>query len=280
MSDQDQGVTDTPVAATETQDDFKGLIVESDGERLNETKKSDPVEDKPVLEGEDKPEVEQKPKRPGKVERLLAKEQAEKAELLARLEKLEKAQPANKSEAPVVEGPPNSDDYPDVLDFIAADRQYAIDQALKAFLEGQVRNLTEAETKEKTVQRDKDFSTREAVIISENPEYSDTVQSMYEEGLITAPMIEAFKDSPVGEKVALHLTQNQDDAEILSQLKGPAFYKALGILEAHLSGNTEEKTVQRQTKATAPIAPVRSSANTDSDPTKMNLRDFDKWMKV
>jgi hypothetical protein len=281
MSDENIGVTDNAVAAPEITDDFKGLLVESNGEKLEKSTQSEPVEEPPIEnEGEPKLEVEQKPKRPGKVERQLAREQAEKAELLARLEKLEKQQTVNKSDKPDVDAPPNPNDFEDVLDFIAADRQYAIDQALKNERQARTREQTEVQKSQDIQKKAESLKEREAKIVEENPTYYEDIDDLVSEGLITQPIIEAVLDSPIGEKIGLHLTKNPDDAAVLAQLTGPAFYRAIGILEAHLAGNKEENTVQRQTKATAPISQVRTSAVSDGDPSKMSQREFDKWMKV
>ena len=258
-------------------DDLKGIKAVSDGEVISDPKKSEVEEPKVEEPKETKPEGD-KPKRPGKVER-------ENARLKERLEQLEalvpKQIPADKSEKPSEEGPPKEADFENVLDYLKADRDYAIEQAKKSLKEETQKELTENQTKALIEKKQLDFVEREQAIIKENPEYAETVLELYEDGLITDPMVEYIKfESKAGEKISLYLTQHPDEAETISKLRGKELDRVMWALDQHVNTQPKEQVAERQTKAIAPITPVKVPASTEGpDPTK-SQRDFEKWMKA
>lgn len=214
----------------------------------------------------------------GKWERsLIEKERAEKAELAARLEKLEK-QISGKSDPE--DAPPKEADFENVMDFLKAERAYE----LKKFKEDLVK---EGETKTETAKQQiefeekrKAYSLREAAMIANNPDYLPRLIELNDAGYISEPLKEAIFDSDQGEKIALYLTQNPDDAAKISRLQGKELYRVVGMLEAHISQNQPEQADSqvRQTKAAAPIAPVKSNSQGQKDIKDMNQQEYEAYM--
>jgi hypothetical protein len=200
-------------------------------------------------------EHSEKPKRPGRLERENIKQAQRIAELEARFEQSIESQP-DKSEKPDVNAPPEMSQYADAVEYFEALQNWKIERAFKKI-------NTEAED----TRLYQDFHQRQQVVINENPEYSDTIQDMYEDGLVTNRMIDYIrKESPLGEKVALHLTKYPKDAEIISQLSGNDFVRAMYDVERFVSKDKEEVAVVRNTKAPQPITPVKTNATSSKDP--------------
>jgi len=257
-------------------DDLKGIKAVSDGEVINDPKSEEEVK-QPETEAEPKPEGD-KPKRPGKVERENARLKAELEAINARLAKVE--QPAREPEKPSEAGPPNEADFENVLDFLKAERAYELKQ-LKAELKTETqKELTESQTQALIQKKEMNFIEREQAVIKEHPDYAETVLELYEDGLITDPMVEYIKyESTAGENISLYLTQHPEEAEIISKLKGRELDRVMWTLDQHVNSQPKEVVAERQTKAAAPITPVRVPASTEGpDPTK-SQRDFEKWFK-
>lgn len=269
------------VAATEdttNQPHDDGIVVDNGGAIVNEAKKSELEAEQAKKDAEAAEAEKVKKQKPGKWERQLERERAEKAEMAARLEKLEKLV-SGKSD-PAEDAPPKIEDFENVLDFIKAERDYELEKFKKSLAEE--RNKTDEVSKqqvefEKKLQA---YDLREAKIIAENPDYIENLTELAEAGHITQPMIEVIYDSDIGEKIALHLTKNPDEAALISTLSGPQLYRVMGMLEARLtSGNqSQENTGVRQTKAAPPINPVKIQSKSQKDPKDMDQREYEEWL--
>lgn len=269
MSDLDSGVTEQ--APQNNNDDFKGIVVETNGEKVN-TQSEAVVEANPEA-----PESEggvEKPKRPGRWERQYLKQQKEIEELKALVAK---------DKAPVISDkpkePPKEADYENVLDYLDAKQDYKVELALQKQSEQTQKATSEAAKQQEFQQKVESFAEREAKIIAENPDYVEDIADLLDAGVINKPMMEAIVESDVGEQVSLFLSKNPKEAALISQLPEKQMYRVLGLLEAHISGpKPETPPAPRQTAATAPIAPVRSNpaSNATIDPSK-DQRSFEKW---
>ena len=266
MSDLDSGVTEQ---APQNNDDFKGIVVETNGEKVDtQSETVEPVKTEPTeSEG-----GEEKPKRPGRWERQFLKQQKEIEELKALVAQ---------GKAPVTteepKGPPKESDFENVLDFFDAKQDWKVEQALEKQKEQTQKVTAESAKQEEFKQKVSAFSEREAKVIAENPEYLEDMAELLEVGAINQPMMEAIVESDIGEQVSLFLSKNPKEAALISKLPERQMYRVLGLLEAHIS-KTDTPPAQRQTAATAPIAPVRASpaSNASIDPSK-DQRSFEKW---
>lgn len=255
-----------------------GIVVDNGGAIVNEAKKSEEAEKAAKAAEEAEAEAEKvKKQKPGKWERQLEKERAEKAEMAARLEKLEKLV-SDKSD-PGENAPPKIEDFENVLDFLKAEREYEFEKFKKSLMEEKTKTDEVSKQQVEFEKKRQAYDVREAKIIAENPDYIENLTELAEAGHITDPMIEVIYDSEIGEKIALHLTKNPDEAAIISQLSGPQLYRVMGMLEARLSGGqSQENTGVRQTKAAPPINPVKVQSSSQKDPKDMSQAEYEEWL--
>ena len=227
---------------------------------------------------EDKPPEDdsEKVKRPGRRERQIERERQENQRLRAELEavKAQKETPQSKSD-----GEPKESDYDNVLDFLRAQSKWDADQAAETKLTAYQQKQAEAAEEAQFVQRLDALEEREEAFAQQVPDYHEKVDALVSTGVITKDVLKAIVNSDISEQVAYHLTQYPQDAYLMAQMGNnkQALKQAVRQIEDFIDQNP--KTVVKQSKAPAPISPVQSkSANSNPDPTKMSLREFEQWM--
>lgn len=264
----EQSVTDNTVAEsnyiTEDAETIKASVADNEATPIEAPE----TEEKVDVEAE-KPS--EKPKRKGRLERELDRKNAEIARLSALIQPQNQEKQSNKSDFPIQDGPPRIEDYEDVMDYYDARQDWKVKEALREVQKQQ----SEAQKQVEINERIDDFNEREAAIIEENPDYTEKLIELHEDGALTPKMISYIREeSPIGEKIALHLTKFPADAAIIAQLDGKQFEKAMWAIEHYVSTNQGEVAVVKTTKAPQPISPVKSNAVSSKDPGEM---DYDEY---
>lgn len=246
------------------------------GEQGQEVKK-EPVTEEP------------KPKKPGGYQRQIHRLSTENEQLRQQLAQF---QPkggqqdggADKNAAgKQAGGEPQIDDFENVLDYLKAHNKWANDEALKAHTSEQEKLRTEQAEAQVYEEKSADYESRvEANILKSVPDFYERAQALYEQGMVTPAIEKAVLDSPVGEMVTLYLMAHQNELAALAEASEAQVYRAVALIEARLMTGRQsaqsQGTGQRQTNASAPISPVKPSAN-----TQKSIRDdlpYDEWKKL
>ena len=115
-------------------------------------------------------------------------------------------------------------------------------------------------------QRQKSYSERYQAFAKANPSFEQEINR--DDLLLTAPMVDVCKDSPVGPQILLHLSRHSDEVDRISALHPVLAYGEMKKLEARLEGahsGSPQQTAQQHSKAPAPIKPVGNATSRQPD---------------
>ena len=228
-------------------------------------------------ETSEKPEEPQdkEPRKPGRRERQRQREfeqvLQEKAKLEQELQRFKSGTKDQVTEEPKIE------DYDDVIAWSKAQAKWEAKQELNAYKAEQ----EQAQEQQYLQKQVAEHEAREEAFQQQFPDYEEKVTALVQSGLITPEVQKAVVSSDMSERIAYHLTQFPSDALQLAQIgqsgNKQAMRQAIATIEDFIESNPQVAAV-KQTKATSPISPVKSnSGSTTPDPTKMSLREFEKW---
>ncbi len=234
-------------------------------------------------EAEEKPEAnpqEGEPKKKGgfqkKIDRLsqsLTQKDQEVNFLKSELERMRSG-----TQEPAKSGEPNPDDFESFLEYNKAHTKWQASEIAKSLLKEEFDNrdkqAQELKAQQEYLAKEEKTNASILPVLEANPQYLETAQSFYEQGLVTPAIEAAFIDSDVPDKLLVHLVNNPAEMQALSQMNPQQVYRHIGKLEATL-GTSE--TAARITKAPPPISPVKTSSSSTKDPDSMSFEEYNKW---
>jgi hypothetical protein len=114
--------------------------------------------------------------------------------------------------------------------------------------------------------RQQNYSTRYQAFVQTNPTFEQEINR--EDLLLTAPMVDAIKDSDVGPQMLLHLARHPEDIDRIAALHEVLAYGEMKKLEGQLIGahsGSPPDVAQQHSQAPAPIKPVGHATSRRSD---------------
>lgn len=219
-------------------------------------------------EDEISPSKARRERRKAELERLRQSE----AEANAKLQEYEQRR-AKIEQAAKANQPPKESEFADYNDYLMAAGAY---HAAKNWDERQIRETDEqinAHKQQLTAvqqqQRAEVAQNWAAQVAEAKAKYAD-----FEQVAFTAPIsddvAEMIAGSDQGADVAYYLGTNRQEAERISRLPPMEKARALGAIEARLS----VAPPVTQTKAPAPITPIKGKATAAKDPSKMTMDEY------
>jgi len=203
----------------------------------------------------------QKRKRPNGLRRKVAKLEAKLAQYEA------KQNPV--TEAPIIQEP-KLGDYPDWDTFVKAQVKYEAKQIVQE-------ELAQKESRSREVELNNNWQKNVHSVRQELPDY-DEVIAEYDDVPVRPEILEMMRESDIGPKIAYHLAKNPDILESINKpgVGALSVARQLGIIEAYIKGGSQEKKpeVTKVTKSPAPISPVKKTASTSVDITKMSTEEY------
>jgi hypothetical protein len=168
-------------------------------------------------------------------------------------------------------------DFENVLDYLKAHQKWESAQAIKSFKETETKTAMEQKAAQEYQEKQAAFDERLEAIVDKVPDFYERAADLYRQGLVTPEMERAVLDSPVGEMVTLYYMAHPHEMQELVGKSEAQVYRAVALVEAKLVG-VQQPVVGKQTRAAAPINPVKSSTG-----TQRSLTDdlpYDEWKKL
>ena len=245
-----------------------------------------PVETAGEPDKTDTQDDQPKPKKLGGYQRRIQNLSAENQRLAQELEQLRQAQNPQKAQTPEkqpaaaqvkADGEPDMNDFENVLDYLKAHQKWESAQAIKSFKETETKTAMEQKAAQEYQEKQAAFDERLEAIVDKVPDFYERAADLYRQGLVTPEMERAVLDSPVGEMVTLYYMAHPHEMQELVGKSEAQVYRAVALVEAKLVG-VQQPVVGKQTRAAAPINPVKSSTG-----TQRSLTDdlpYDEWKKL
>jgi len=245
-----------------------------------------PVETAGEPEKTDTEESQPKPKKLGGYQRRIQNLSAENMRMAQELEQLRAAQNPQKVQQPEktpaaaqakADGEPDMNDFENVLDYLKAHQKWESAEAIKAFKETETKTAQEQKAAVEFEEKQAAFDERVESIIDKVPDFYERARALYQQGLVTPAVESAVIDSPVGEMVTLYFMAHPHELEALHGKSEAQVYRAVALIEAKLVG-VQQPVVGKQTRAAAPINPVKSTQGTQK--TLADDLPYDEWKKL
>lgn len=204
-----------------------------------------------------------------KIERLQDELAAKEAEL-ANYRSLSQQKQDNASD-----GAPKIENFENVLDYVEAITEWKSDQKIKTFEQKQS-EAAEAQQIEKSLSA---YEERAEKFKQETPDFEEKEIALANSGLVNDSIRKAIISSDMSEKVVYHLANNPGDLMIMQSLDNAGMKRAISMIEDYIEGSQSTKvTAARQTKAAAPITPVKAKATiTNKDFADMSQQEIERW---
>lgn len=173
---------------------------------------------------------------------------------------------------------PELKDFANVEEYSKALKDWTIETAKREERAKQIQAQEEKRTQEIQKQWSKNLTEARKDI----PDYDEVLNTS--EVKVSDQVRDAILESDVGPKILHHLAKNPDLADKIGEMTVGGALRAIGRLEAELSGKPQPKTTLAEiSKAPAPIsplkgenAPVGSLKGTDDVPKNWNYEDWKK----
>lgn len=123
-------------------------------------------------------------------------------------------------------------------------------------------------------ERQKNYAERYQSFAKANPTFEQEIDR--DDLLLTAPMVDVIKDSPVGPQMMLHMARHPDDVDRIGSMHPVLAYGEMKKLEARLEGaHSGSPQSTQHSKARPPIKPVEHASSRTSDGTEIPDDDVD-----
>lgn len=123
-------------------------------------------------------------------------------------------------------------------------------------------------------ERQKNYADRYQKFAKANPTFEQEINR--EDLVLTAPMVDVIKDSPVGPQMMLHLARHPDDIDRMAAMHPVLAFGEMKKLEARLEGaHSGSPQSTQHSKARPPIKPVEHASSQASDSTEIPDDDVD-----
>lgn len=121
-----------------------------------------------------------------------------------------------------------------------------------------------------------DFSTKLTEFDTTTPGTKAKIEALVNEGKVSDPLLYLVLNSDDSVALASHLANDPSKIAAMNQMNTTQLLREIGRLEGQLTKSPE--TV-RQTKATAPISPVKpQGSGTTKNPAEMDQAEYEKWL--
>ncbi len=262
---------------------------------LSEEKSSIKKEEKPSAKEEEKKksdELVSKPETSKKVQKRIGKltkqwrtaererdfEMAKRLELEEELRKVKAALP--------VKDRPQKVDFEDEDEYIEALTEWKIDNKLKASQEETEKELKIKEEKDSVLDT---YNGLDEAVENGKDKYDDFDEIVFDEDLILSSTVTHITlDTENPEDILYYLASNPEESKRISELDPVRSAMEIGKLEIRLlaeeemRAKTEVETKnleprKKQSKAPAPITPIRTDGVVDKDPNDMSPKEYRAW---
>lgn len=175
-----------------------------------------------------------------------------------------------------VDDKPQKDDFDEEDDYIEALTDWKIDNRFKESREKSTKEIEENEEKDSMLET---YNGLDEIMENGNDKYDDFDKLVLDEDLVLSSVIaQVALDTESPEEVIYYLASNPEESRRISKLDPIRVAKEIGKLEVKLfSKEAEKPKPKKQSKAPAPITPVRTDGITDKDPNKMNAKEYRAW---
>lgn len=231
-----------------------------------------PAEAEPEGEAEEKKSksAERRERRKAEMERLRQSEAEATARAREAAERLKAAREAAKALTP-----PKQADYQDFEEYQAALSSFktlaALDEREAKRLEAQAeqeRQAVEAARRARQIEAAQNWN---AAIAEGRERYQDFEAVVLSESVPFTPQVaDVVRQSDAAADVAYHLAKNTDLLRQMAGMDAVTMARTVGRIEAQL----EAMQTQTETKAPAPIKPVKPSGAAVKDPAKMTMAEY------
>lgn len=169
-------------------------------------------------------------------------------------------------------------EFTDVLDYLQKHNDWKIQQSLKAFQDGQKQQAQTQEQERVYHEKVSKYNEKLQTVLKEIPDFPDRIQALMDAGLVTKSVEDAVLDSDASDLVSLYLVANPQELQAMQGMNEKQIYKAIGVIEARVSKETQSPDQQtgKKTSASAPINPIgKKAATSTKNPAESD--DINDW---
>lgn len=198
------------------------------------------------------------------------RESARLREIVARYEKPEPA--------------PNINDFATDAEYESAVRRHDAKEGARAVAAETARDAAGQHQQEAARAVAETYNQRVEAAITRFPDFKEVVGGAKIQ--ISNAMVEALQESEYGPDLAYQLAKNPEEAQRLATMGTRQLDRELGRMEAAIAAKTSATApaapAARTTKAPAPASTgaAASSSPANTDPSKMSMPEFEKWMSA
>lgn len=151
---------------------------------------------------------------------------------------------------------PQEADHDDFASYVREQSAWAAREAVRVDRYHQRRSREQDDRSRYEIERQQKFSERYTKFAAENATFAEEVNR--EDLLLSPPMEDVIKDSPVGPAMMLYLARNPDDVDRLARMHPVLTYGEMKKIEARLEAahSGSAQSVVAVSKAKPPIKPV------------------------
>ena len=169
---------------------------------------------------------------------------------------------------------PSEGDYNDFAQYAEAVGRWGARQEVRRAEYARAQQEQMSHRQRWEAERQKNYADRYQKFAKANPTFEQEIDR--DDLVLTAPMVDAIKDSPVGPQMLLHLARNPDDIDRMARLHPVLAFGEMKKLEARLeSAHSGSPQSTQHSKARPPIKPVGHASSQASDSTEIPDDDVD-----
>lgn len=170
-------------------------------------------------------------------------------------------------------------DFPDFAAYAEAVGRWGARQEVAKAEAARTRRAEQTDRQRWEGERQTKYMERYAKFRDSNPDFEQEINR--DDLVLTAPMVDAIKDSEMGPAMLLHLARNSSDIDRISRLHPVLAYGEMKKIEARLeaanSGSAQAgagaKHAQEHSKAPRPIKPVETATSRNSEKGDLDIPD-------
>jgi hypothetical protein len=237
-----QGNTEVKAEVPEMEPEAEPAPAEQAEDSAPEERTEDEILSSEDTEPETAPEADKPDKRSRAAERRIAQLIREKEQLKGQLALSQPKAPAAITVQDDPQGPPDPQQYQDVVSFKVAEALYLRDQQAKHA----------------------DFQARSKRLLQEHPDLPDLIAQdaqRVQQGVSTSnpTVAQIVRDSDVGPQVWYHLLSNPEEAQRIARMDPVGTARALTKIELKYQNDSEDAPGPKVSKAPKPLTPVKAA---------------------
>lgn len=179
---------------------------------------------------------------------------------------------------------PNINDFATDQEYDAAMLRHNVKEAAREIAADNARDAVDQHQQEAARAVAETYNQRVEAAITRFPDFKEVVGGAKIQ--ISNAMVEALQESEYGPDLAYQLAKNPEEAQRLATMGTRQLDRELGRMEAAIAAKTPATApaapAARTTKAPAPASTgaAASSSPANTDPSKMSMPEFEKWMSA